>query len=653
MDINSWIYIGTTLINGAVNLCNQSLQRSFQHDEGERNRRFQRANQILGFLQQQQLAQDNHVYRVDEIYHSAQIQQNLQAIIHGYNKELEAIRSQNTVFIHKQTAVINYQFRQLEQWERNHPLMKPLEETIHRIKETHKSSKRPVVLLAGFTDDTKSDQVNDAGGTINYRSANCIGFKRAKWLDVVVFKDGYFERPLRRSHYDLDSIYSCLSDIPVIIVHGVTQLERRVYLEITHWGILPDSNGYYNEESIILYELPSLTPENKIDELLKIQDQVAEAAVVSTAVLGDIYNLTQNYIRPSVTRYGIKDQEKLQLWAEIFSLYYEVLCEQDIQKEPFLRLDAAVMLDEVGLKKQAREQRDAALSSWCFQRNIDPKIFPNALNREIIDNFSIYDSNFLLKLGKTYQLIGDRQKASEIFALTQKVEEKQPQLIGEISKLALNIEVKNIYGTQVFYELVERFDNLYLLAYWRDEGGYKAGVIEGIDSIATPLVTEIQLTSDGMIDFKTQKFSSLKQIRQATISWLNNYSEYEETENITRGQNKSCLSRLLESRSLSYLEKQEIKNIIEKIPNIDAKEVQGVIVWYEWLKRPNRQYQLAYWHDEEGYKAGVIEGVDPNDLGNSQLQIFADGRLMLDNPTDIISTRFQAITWINNYEQRL
>lgn len=290
--------------------------------------------------------------------HQAKMQERLQILSHKYNKEMEEIRRQNTVKTQIQIAAFNYQLKQLDQLEKNHPLVKPSDYHIEILKQIQRNSGVPLVLTAPFADDTLPDQVNDSGGYINYRTGNYTSFQKAKWLNGAIVKDGYFERPLRQNDRDLDIVYGCLYDLPVIVVNGYVQQKERVYLQISHWRIIPGIEGYV-KNLFGPYQVSSHSRDNQAEGLLQIQDQVAEEAVLSTALIVDIYHLLQSkHIRPSLIRYGVTDQKKLQFWAATFRLYYELICKQEPENEPRLRLDEAQMLDEVGCTKEAREARE-------------------------------------------------------------------------------------------------------------------------------------------------------------------------------------------------------------------------------------------------------------------------------------------------------
>lgn len=411
------MYIATMVMNGLINLSNQWHQRK----EGEKNREFQNASQILSFLNQQKLAQENHFYRLNEVYFSAKFQEQLQKIIYKYNKEIEEIRCQNTIRSQQQIAWFNWQLKQLEQFEKNHPFVKPSEVSIEILKQSQKNSGGlPLILIP--PDDTLTEQ------------AKYIGFQETKWLRAIV-KDGYFERPLRQKDRDLDIIYFCLSDIPAMVINVLFEQQKGVYLQITHWGILPGSNGFYTKDLVGPYSVPSIKQGNQSDELFKIQNQVVQDAVVCTAVLADIYHLTQpNHIRPCLKRYGVTDIEKLKFWGQTFSLYYEVICEEEPQNEPLLRLDEAQMLYEVNCTQEASQAIENSVASWYRQKVIDKNKeldIASGLTNVIYQVADVSDITFLNNLAKAYQVTGQQSKASEIFRLAVTIESTKKLLKSE------------------------------------------------------------------------------------------------------------------------------------------------------------------------------------------------------------------------------
>ncbi|WP_341739545.1 hypothetical protein [Microcoleus sp. CAWBG640] len=463
-------YAAFTLGNNILNIVNQK-------DEAEKRRNFDREmttyRAYLDLENQSILAKNNHTYRLIE-----------QMMGHEYAKVLENIRVENNIKTQIVTATINRQSKQLDQWEKDHPFDNPIYDT-NTLKSQYQNHGMPIMLIAPFHDDTISDRGNDEGGFINYQTANYTGFQEARWLEGLIPKDGYFKRPLRRRDKDLDIIYSDLNELPIIIVWGVIQQRKRVHLQITHWNILPGTQGLYIKDYIGCFDVPLLPPENNKNELLELQDLVAQEAVVSVGILGDVYHLVQNpeHKRPRLQKYNIQDRERLKLLAQHFRSYYQLLGENEPDIEPFLLLDSAVMFAEINFKQEALNDVKSALKSWCYQKNLHPEIFPNSLNPEIMENLSNDDLNFLLKLEKTYQLIGDKQKASQIFNFTEKLEgfqQEQLKLQGInpafLARLELEAEALSKKGFEVVFEpvangygLVLSVDTNLSLVFWIPE----------------------------------------------------------------------------------------------------------------------------------------------------------------------------------------
>lgn len=410
------------LTYGAFTLGNNILNIVNQKDEAEKRRNFDREmttyRAYLDLKNQSILAKNNHAYRLVE-----------QMMGHEYTKVLENIRFENNIKTQIVTATINRQSKQLDQWEKDHPFDSPINDT-NTLKSQYQNHGMPIMLIAPFHDDTIPDRGNDEGGFIDYQTANYIGFQEARWLEGLIPKDGYFKRPLRRRDKDLDILYSDLNELPIIIVWGVIQQRKRVHLQITHWNILPGTQGLYIKDSIGCFDVPLLQPENNKNELLELQDLVAQEAVVSVGLLGDVYHLVQNpeHKRPRLQKYNIQDRERLKLLAQHFRSYYQLLGENEPDIEPFLLLDSAVMFAEINFKQEALNDVKSALKSWCDQKNLHAEI---AINENLISNvyLSKDDLDFLIELGKVYLALGDQRKASEVVRLTEKLELTQQKLL--------------------------------------------------------------------------------------------------------------------------------------------------------------------------------------------------------------------------------
>ncbi|XCN72529.1 MAG: hypothetical protein Q3M24_19905 [Candidatus Electrothrix aestuarii] len=221
---------------------------------------------------------------------------------------------------------------------------------------------------------------------------------------------------------------------------------------------------------------------------------------------------------------------------------------------------------------------------------------------------------------------------------------------------APNTKLKNIKGTQIWYEWIERSGQLYQLAYWYDEKKvYKVAIIEGIEPInmGNP---QIGLSEEGVIDFIERNYSinSMIDLRKKAIEWLSSYSAYPPFGPFVLHTINDMLHNFLKKRNFTSRERHDIRNMFEKAINTQVKDVNGTIVWYEWIERVGKRYQLAYWYNEEDerYKAAVIEGINQADIASQYMTLSDEGLINLEHEDDpyqfVADIRSHAIDWINN-----
>lgn len=106
-------------------------------------------------------------------------------------------------------------------------------------------------------------------------------------------------------------------------------------------------------------------------------------------------------------------------------------------------------------------------------------------------------------------------------------------------------------------------------------------------------------------------------------------------------------------RNLTPREEFDLEKMQEKAPHVKPEDVNGTIVWYEWLREKRRHYQLAYWHEENNYQAAVVEGLEPNEQLSSSIS--SDGMIDLRSSystpcLEVVEARERAIKALAGYK---
>ena len=150
---------------------------------------------------------------------------------------------------------------------------------------------------------------------------------------------------------------------------------------------------------------------------------------------------------------------------------------------------------------------------------------------------------------------------------------------------------------------------------------------------------------------KKHTFDSDKTVNLKVVNRIDNipHSDY-----ITSGNDTKNLSQA-QSYQIDRFAQQNIELMKREAPNAEAKEVNGTIIWYEWIDQGGHKYQLAYWKEQDVYKAGLIEG--SHYLGNEDITYLdREGNINLyslfkGNPYSISDVRCKAIRWAYAYSE--
>ena len=142
------------------------------------------------------------------------------------------------------------------------------------------NGREPALLIAPFTRDP------DATDKPTYRLAVSTSWNRVRWRSYLQLIDGLIVRPLHRGDLDLYIIQQILDQIPVVLVHGGIQADRRVWPEIVTWNLIdpprPSERTVGRNRSFAAYRisLPMIemsygTERDAVAAELEVQDTLA------------------------------------------------------------------------------------------------------------------------------------------------------------------------------------------------------------------------------------------------------------------------------------------------------------------------------------------------------------------------------------------
>ena len=252
----------------------------------------------------------------------------------------------------------NKALKDLAKEDENSPFFDGIETTYRKFKTLYEQTKLPVILVSPFWDDSRTKPLGEQGGYVDFRSAFNSAYRQSSWNDLASKQDGHFKRPLFQTDRDVNYIYSVLSDIPVILIHGTIQgvhaphqQVQRIHPHITFWNLLPDQQECYTSLDLRFFpfQLPTVTEDSsdiyqKMGEYsLDLQDTVGKYLSKAVGLLSAFYHLYYFQTRPNLQQFQLENQEELEILSQQVKEFYEqynLLCH--------LKLKGIIQRDERG-----------------------------------------------------------------------------------------------------------------------------------------------------------------------------------------------------------------------------------------------------------------------------------------------------------------
>ena len=245
---------------------------------------------------------------------------------------------------------INQSIKKIDRENANSPFFDAPEITQQHFSKLHREKGLPIVLVAPFWNDSRTKQLNEQGGYVDFRNAFNTCYEQVKWSNLALKQDGYFKRPLYQTDRDVNYIYSVLSDLPIILIHGKIQGVdpgnpeiKRIFPTITSWNLYPEQkNGYGNLNlNFIPVEIPTQPDEVPISfkdqqksinmqkvigkYSLSLQDYVGQYLAKAVGLLSSFYHLYHFETRPNLQQFQINEEKELEALSLQVNEHYNFL----------------------------------------------------------------------------------------------------------------------------------------------------------------------------------------------------------------------------------------------------------------------------------------------------------------------------------------
>ncbi len=222
--------------------------------------------------------------------------------------------------------------------EANCPFYDGIEITRKNLKALYEQTELPIILPSPFWDDSKSETSNEQGGHVDFRTAFNSCYRQASWNNLASKEDGYFKRPLFKTDRDVNYIYSVLSDIPVILVHGTIQgvhsphqQVQRIHPHITFWNLLPGEQKGYTSLDLRFFPLQIPVAQGNAPNIyqqmgtysLDLQDNVGKYLTKAIGLLSAFYHLYYFGTRPDLQQFQLESEYELEVLSQKVEIAYE------------------------------------------------------------------------------------------------------------------------------------------------------------------------------------------------------------------------------------------------------------------------------------------------------------------------------------------
>ncbi|WP_016953808.1 dynamin family protein [Anabaena sp. PCC 7108] len=227
----------------------------------------------------------------------------------------------------------------------------------------------PIILVSPFWDDTKPIELNYKGGYVDFRNAFNTSYLQASWKNLASKQDGYFKRPLCYTDRDINYIYSNLSDIPIILVHGTIQGVhtpqqniQRICPHITFWNLFPEQKDSYTSLNLNFFPLQLPIGINSLPDIdlqigeysLYLQDNVGKYLTKAIGLLSSFYHLYHFESRPNLQQFQLDNILELEALSLQVSCLYDFLSQKNPSKADYYKFQKETLFLECEIDKLRR-----------------------------------------------------------------------------------------------------------------------------------------------------------------------------------------------------------------------------------------------------------------------------------------------------------
>jgi hypothetical protein len=175
---------------------------------------------------------------------------------------------------------------------------------------------RPVLLIAPFNSDELEISAADAKPT-TFILPLSNAWDRSPLRDDMGTLRGALRRPLRLLDVDIHTMRQVLGDIPTVMIYGDIEADRRLWIHVIGWGLIPEPKGGAGSGAdegpaagitaadAFRFDLPPVDlPEESASpaEMLAFRDEVADETVLVAGVFAEWFHVARGRRRPALHR---------------------------------------------------------------------------------------------------------------------------------------------------------------------------------------------------------------------------------------------------------------------------------------------------------------------------------------------------------------
>ncbi|MEV4383545.1 hypothetical protein [Streptosporangium sp. NPDC049644] len=223
---------------------------------------------------------------------------------------------------------------------------------------------KPILLIAPFSEGLTEFKDVDASFRISLRR----NWLNQPWQSDMIPMDGLLGRPLSGTDLDVSLIRQTLSNIPIVLVYGEMQRNRRIWASVVAWNIAEST-----EQSLVHVTLPpfsipsasagfdSLSPTQR----LEFEDALGRAIAITVGVFGEWHHLLRYGRTPRLHRLlPVEMKNERRSIAAGFAAAYDLAVERGVVHLGDARIEQAEIYLEANLVDRSIKAAREALEKF-------------------------------------------------------------------------------------------------------------------------------------------------------------------------------------------------------------------------------------------------------------------------------------------------